>query len=420
MRASLLLLLVAIPTSAQTSLKQLLDAADQQNVDRRIAAESHLRADAEYRMAWTALFPSFTAQGSITHNEVAAVIPAGVLGPKQLVITPADQINGSLRFDLPLVDTNRWYRAIVTSVAQDAAVDREEFTRDQVRRSVIFGYYFYAAALAVRESAKRSLGVSEAQLKLQEIRSSAGAITELDLLRARAEVLRTRQVVADTENLVATSRRGLQSTTSLDPGEIAALPPDDLTPEPRFEELEMRTDALPGVRAADRDAAMQQKLADAQSLVLVPVLGAQFTETLSNATGFTGKAATFNTGLYLTWRIDVPTFTAMGAQRAISNTARLALEKMQVMSRDQIHADWQRHHAALIKVEAAQAQVQAAQRAAQVARDRYSAGAGTQLDVIQSERDVFTAEVGQIQARTELASARAGLRISAGLPLGID
>jgi transketolase len=45
--------------------------------------------------------------------------------------------------------------------------------------------------------------------------------------------------------------------------------------------------------------------------------------------------------------------------------------------------------AALLKVEAADAQVQAATKAQQVARDRYNAGAATQVDVIQADRDLF-------------------------------
>ena len=73
--------------------------------------------------------------------------------------------------------------------------------------------------------------------------------------------------------------------------------------------------------------------------------------------------------------------------------------------------------AALTKVESAKVQASVAQRAAQVARDRYAAGAATQLDVITAERDLFTAEVGQIQARTELGTAHAAVRLSAGLPL---
>ena len=125
----------------------------------------------------------------------------------------------------------------------------------------------------------------------------------------------------------------------------------------------------------------------------------------------------YSLGLNLVWRLDVPTFMNMGSASVGQATAELAVERARLQARDQIHSDWQRLNASLIKIEAAQAQVQAAARAAQVARDRYNAGAGTQVDVIQAERDLFSAEVGQIQARTELASARASLHISAGLPV---
>jgi outer membrane protein TolC len=158
-------------------------------------------------------------------------------------------------------------------------------------------------------------------------------------------------------------------------------------------------------------------LSTAAKLALVPTLNGQFTERFTNATGFTGEPAIFSLGLALVWRLDVPTLMNMSSQEAAAGIARLALERAQLQARDQIHSDWQRLNAALIKIEATAAQVTAASRAAQVARDRYAAGAGTQIDVIQAERDLFGAEVGQIQARTELGSARASLKISAGLPV---
>jgi outer membrane protein len=106
-----------------------------------------------------------------------------------------------------------------------------------------------------------------------------------------------------------------------------------------------------------------------------------------------------------------------GVQAHAEAAARLAAEKARLTARDQIHSDWQRFNAALQKIDAAETQVQAASRAAQVSRDRYAVGAATQVDVIQAERDLFTAEVAQIQARTDLATARLSLRLSAGRPL---
>jgi outer membrane protein TolC len=149
----------------------------------------------------------------------------------------------------------------------------------------------------------------------------------------------------------------------------------------------------------------------------VPVLGAQFTERLSNATGFTGQVANWNAGAALTWRLDAPTIFGIDVVKSQEQTAKLLSERVRLNSRDQIHTDWERTMAAIQKVDAAKALVDAAARASQVARDRYAAGAATQIDVIQADRDLLQAEVSQISSRTELGSARLLLRISAGQPI---
>lgn len=435
-----LVVVLGVASSAHAaSLKELLDAADQQNVDRRISAEQRRRAEAEAVQAWTALLPVFTAQGVWTHNQYAATLElpitrtdnaADVVRPvrdmsgapvvRSATIQPYQQYDAVFRFDVPLIDVSRWFRIGAAREAEGAAADREDVTRDAVKRQVVGSYYAYAAALAVRESAKRSVKVAEAQAQLQEVRAKAGAATELERLRSLAEVQRNRQVVSDTEALVATNRRTLRTLTGTEPGELAALPDDDLRPEPPFEELEKNVDSLPAVRAAEHDVDAAARNAHSARLALVPTISGQFTERVSSATGFTGQASAWNGGLAATWRLDGPTVAGFRVQRAIEATAALAAERARLLARDQIHFDWQRLNAALQKVEAAKAQLQAAERAAQVARDRYAAGAATQIDVIQAERDYFSAEVGQIQARTELAGARLSLRISAAQPLQVD
>jgi outer membrane protein TolC len=424
----LVTLLLATPSAAWAEapgLKQLLDAADAQNLDRRIAGEARERAEADFRQAWGALMPSFLAQGVWTNNQYDAAfdIPDTSTTPptvKKLVIVPTNQFDGVLRVDLPIIDVGRWARLEASFSTKDGASMREESMRDIVRRQVVSSWYAYAASLAVRDSAQRSAAVAEAQRKQTEMRAAVGQLTELDLLRARAEVQRTAQVIADADALVSTTRRMVQSLTGLDPGEGAALPTDDLRPEEPFDVLEKRIDGLPAVRAADSDLDATSHIATAARLALVPSVGAQFTERFTNATGFSGRDATYNAGMTLTWRLDVPTFMAYGSVRAAEATAELLAEKARLQARDQVHADWQRFTAALRKIESARAQVDAARRASEVAKDRYAAGASTQVDVIQSDRDLFAAEVGQIQARTELAVARASLHLSAGLPLGIE
>ncbi len=55
-----------------------------------------------------------------------------------------------------------------------------------------------------------------------------------------------------------------------------------------------------------------------------------------------------------------------------------------------------------------------------VASERYQAGTGTQLEVVQAERDLLSAEAARIQAEADLAGARAALRLAAGLGATAD
>ena len=70
-----------------------------------------------------------------------------------------------------------------------------------------------------------------------------------------------------------------------------------------------------------------------------------------------------------------------------------------------------------MKSRSARAQAAAAKRAAELATDRYGAGAATQLDVTQAQRDAYLADASRIQADADLALARVQLRLSVGQSL---
>lgn len=409
--------LLAPGLAAATTLPELVAAADQANLDGRITREQRVRAAAELDQAWAGLLPYVTAQGQWTRNQRPVEVGPFAPGGDPIVITPEDQYDAVIRLELPLVDATRWARIAASGLADEAAELRSEVVRDAIRRQLAATWFGYAASLAVRDAAQRSLGVAEAQLKLQEIRGSLGAATEVELLRARAEVERGRQTVAETLAAVALTRRALQSLTGLAIAEEAPLPEDDVTPDAPLPELEGRLAGLPAVRASAKEAEYADAAADVARFAYVPQLTAHFTERLSNASGFSGETDSWTTGLVLGWRGDVPTWFAGNAARSGADVAALVVDRQRLSARDQLFADWQRLTTAVQKLTSAAAQVEAARRAAQLIRDRYEVGAATQTDVIQAERDLFGAEVNQIQARAELASAHVALRISAGLPL---
>lgn len=416
-RISLLALTLVSLGARAENVKTFLEAAEQGSVDRKISIEQRNRAAAEYRAAWTSLLPSLSASAGWTHNQYNAEITLNPVTGEKVVIIPYDQFDGAFRFDVPLIDTQRWFRSAASGALDDAAALREVVTRDAIRRQVVSAYYVYAGMLAVGDSARKSGAVADEQLKLQEIRAKVGTVTELDLLRARAEVARTRQVIADTVSSIANARRLVRTITGLEPPEQLPLPVDDVTPSLPLAEYESRIEQTPGVMVADKEALAASRAATGSRLAIVPSVSGQFTQRFTNATGFQGRGAIYTAGINLTWRLDVPTFMNMQAQGANEQIGLLAVERARLIARDQIHSDWQRLQAALSKIESARTQVEANRRAAQVARDRYAAGVATQLDVITAERDVFTGEVNQIQARAELATARTSLLISAALPL---
>lgn len=457
--AAVMTALVSVSALAQGDLKSFIDAAHQDNVDRRISIEQRNKAAADFTAAWGSLLPSLTVQGVWTHNQYAAELKVpktdadgkAVLQKDdsgQYVITPAlvrdpgsgmvvfnpnvgtatpeyvsraiqlqDQLTAVFRVDLPIIDVARWVRVAGASINKDSAELREAYMKDVITRQVVGAYYGYAAALALRQSAEKSFAAADAQAKLMEIRTKVGTSTELDLARSRAEVQRNRQTVADAISLIATTRRSLRTLTGVEPPESIAAWEDNTTPEPALEELEKRIDQLPAVQAADKEAKAGELASMGATMSLVPTVSANFNENISNATGFTGQNASYSLGVGAVWRLDVPTVANISGARALASQAKLAAEKTRLQSKDQLNADFQRFTAALIKIEAAKAQVAAAERAAQVSRDRYAVGAATQIEVIQAERDLFTSELGQIQARTELATARASLHLSAAQPV---
>jgi outer membrane protein TolC len=414
-----LVAVIARPALAQ-ELPRFLDSARQRNVDARLAAQSQVRAEADLGQAWGALLPVLSASAGYTYNQlpVEPVFPTGgTPATEKVVITPRDQLEATLKVELPLIDVARWLKTSAGATSARAAAARVAATWDAVRRQVVAGYYAYVAARAVLGSAQRSLELARAQAEQTRARTEAGVANELELVRAEAEVRRNEQLVADADDLLALSGRALRTLTGLEPGLTPSLPDDDLHPEAPLPQLEGRLEGLAAVQAADHDAAAAAQTLTAAGLALAPTVNAQLTQRFTNATGFGGKDSYYNAGLSLSWRLDVPSVHGLLGQRAQVATADLNAERARDEARDQIHSDWQKVRASLIKVRAAGAQVTSARRASELMHQRYRAGVATQTDVIQAERDLFSAEVADIQARGELAQARASLRLSTNTPL---
>lgn len=402
-------------------LTEFVAAAGSANADNREAASVAEQRAAEVDVAWGRVLPAFTARGAYTRNQVPATAMLGGPGGQLVTITPSNQLDGTLTLDVPLIDIAGHRRVTAASTLADAAGARGRATRVEVTKSLSRQYFQLLAARALILASSRTLAATEANAAMVAQRRGAGLGSELDVDRASAEVERSRQSVAESRYLEALASRALRSTSGLtpaagDPADASRVLDGDLHEEAALERWEQGMTS-PLMEAALLETRAAEQSASAARAALLPVVAGVAQERFTNATGFTGRNATWTAGVFVTWRFDVGTVATIQAQNASERAAEARAEKARTLARDRVHDDWQLVSSTLAKSRAARAQVHATEHGAKLARERYASGLATHLEVVQAERDAFSASVARIQSDTDLAYARAALRLDAGRSL---
>jgi outer membrane protein TolC len=145
-------------------------------------------------------------------------------------------------------------------------------------------------------------------------------------------------------------------------------------------------------------------------------LSANAQERISNATGFSGHSSAYTLQAVLSWRADYGVYATAEAQASAADVQQVRAERSRRGTEDGIFDAYERVRTGIAKSASARAQSAAASRAEALAIARYQAGALTQLDVTQAQRDAFQAQAARIQADADLAYARVLLRVMAGKP----
>lgn len=422
MPRKVLLALGVLFTAARASALQPLDeflrgarAGSADNAEAR-AARRQQRAEAEVALGRT--LPRLSVRGTYTRNEFESKLqlpaPGGGAG-EPVVLTPLHQLDGSATLDVPLVDLASFARVGAARTGARAAARQEESTALRVEALVAQDYYQLVADLALVDSARKALEVAQESSRIAEQRHRAGTAALLDVDRARAEVERNVQQVAAAELQASLVSRALESSTGIRPaldGSVALA--DDLREEAPLERWQTPDEGLPSIAAAMEARAAAEKLARAQRLTLVPSLAASVTERASNFEGLAGREAFWQAVVGLTWSFDLTTLAGIRSQDAAAEGARAREQRARLAARDDIHRAWMTVRTTIARSRSARVQAEVSARAATLARDRYQVGEGSQLDLLQAQRDAFAADAGRIQADADLVNSRAQLRLAAG------
>jgi len=390
------------------------DGARTRNFDAREQLATSEQRDWEADAALGRLLPSFTARGTYQRNqyETAVTLPGTTTS---LVITPKNQWDGLLQLDVPIVDLASYHRHAQSKRLAEAAKVQSEVVGAEITRAVARAYYSFVGASALAVSARRSLQMAEDNLAFVSVRREVGAALELDVERARANVERAKQDVADADLLQVTAARNLETLSGASPTPVNDFVEDDLHEEGALQAW-LDTKRTPSERAQRllNEAASSGERAARSALL--PTLSANAQERFTNATGFSGRSSFFTVQAVLQWKLDYGSYASSKAQVFAGQVQQIRSERSRRSEQDAIFDAYQRVATGLSKSAAARAQARSAEKAAELASDRYRAGVLTQLDVTQSQRDAFQAQASRIQADADLAYARVVLHTTAGKP----
>jgi outer membrane protein TolC len=409
--SSLLLLFCPSTAHALQPLSDFLLASHQASTDARQAALVTVQREADEMIAASQLLPSIAASGTYTLNQFESVIN---MGQGSVVIQPRHGLSGSAQLSIPLLDLASWRRKKAADRVAGAARLSQETTALEIDRQVAQYYFQLIGAEAIRRSYQANLAVAEESRRVTSAKREEGVATDLEVARATVEVEGIKRSLAEQQLSIALARRALDTLTGIAPSMDTPDIADDLHEEASLGEWEARISQLPSIRGAVLSSAAAHAQASAARLALLPTVAATATEQVTNAAGLVGHKTYFTAMVTASWRLDLAALARRKGQGAAEQAARVQAEATANRARDAVHEAWQRVDSGIMASQSARSQAAAARLAADKARERYAAGAGTQLELIQAQRDWSSMEAARIQSDANLALDRILLRLAVG------
>jgi outer membrane protein TolC len=436
------------------SLEEALTLARSNNRDLRVA-RAHLEGTAtSVDLAWAALLPQVTAQGKYTHNYkdvslnlgqlnqgvtgLAGTIAAASNNPAEAaalqqfqqaldaqtsrlrpaVIQKGDQLDFTATAVVPLVIPYAYDAIRAARLNQQSNAASFDVTDATVLLSVAQAYYAAAGADELVQARHHAIAVATDTFQTAKARVDAGFVNRVELTRAEVALVRAGQDEADAVNTRDAVYRSLG--TLLGTHEPLRVQPKDvaLVETASVQELVAGARRLRPEFALYRDAVLASEASErSQAWRWAPALSAFATGRQSNYAGFAGDRYFWAVGASLDWTLyDGGVRDAqrqLAAAQGRESAARLEL-LTDTVADEVVNAKG--------TLETKRKAVEAATRARDLSNDaltlvraQYEAGTALQLDVLQAQDSLVSAEVGVVQARFDLSLAELQLKKSAGL-----
>jgi outer membrane protein, multidrug efflux system len=389
-----------------TTMIGLVRTALSQNRDLQTAIGRIREFRAEVGIARAPLFPSITANGSVSTNQVA-------IGSFPPTSYDAFRVTGDLAWELDFWGkTRRGIEAAKADLASEEASQRAVIL--SLVSDVAGGYLSLLELDQERSIAERTLASRQATLDLARQRFKQGLTSELDVRQFEAQVAVPAVTLAQTERLRAEQEHQLslllgEAPTNVARGGSLAQAVSALTVP----------DSLPATLLARRPDVQQAERAYAAATARIGVAQASRLPTISVSGSYgsqapkSGDLFTSNAEIYQALAgISIPLFTGgrlineTRVARARADQARAQYEQSVLIALREASDALVGVRTARDQVAAQQTQAQALRRAFQLAELRYRTGIASYIEVLDAQRSLFDAELGLSQAQLrQLAAA---------------
>ena len=360
------------------TLEQAYDRTLSSDQSIRIAYTEILKANLLPWSALTKFGPRITAGYSYNHVETTTQYITPTLGI-------VDARNANISLNQPLVD----FTFFPAFKLGKLTVRSNRLQYQLTIRNVLFGvakaYYEVLKEQQIVLLDKNTLGLALNQLQLSQNQYDAGAVSKVDILRARSSVETAQQTLIVDQNILESDRNTLANTLNLHGKERefeVKQPSDAVGPVGSFE------DNLATAYAGREDykismIAIQQSREQRNEVVgqYAPTVNAQFTQNSADSRDNPSSQAW--AGLI---SVQIPIFT--GGQREIDlrtaslniDEAKINLETTQKTVETDVNTTWLQVETLRETIVSLTAQVKADEQNYQDLQNQYEAGAATSLD----------------------------------------
>ncbi|WP_434685152.1 TolC family protein [Pseudanabaena minima] len=408
---------VKLDITKPVSLAELLDLVEKTNSDAiraRIAIE---RARAVLQEAETLRSPTVTGTVQYNYSESAQVRLNSINNNTPLGKTNSNPLTGTIGVEYNIFDSGAKDAAI--RIAENnlriAEADLSRI-RQNIRLSIVTAYYNLQNTDETIRIQRKAVENAEKSLKDTKARERAGVGTKFDVLQSEVQLANAKQDLLNAEASQLVARRELSRQLNY-PAIVEITAADKVAPVPEWklpiEEtilLAVRNRAELDIRKLEREVARDRASSSLAQLGPQVNLFGNF-NTASEFTSGSGIGVGYQVGASLNWNLydggkAAAQVNQFKADQAIAETR---FEQDARQARYDVEESYINQRSRLQQIETATKAVEQAQEALRLARLRLDAGVGTQLEVINAEVALTTADVNRVQAIIGYNQSRANL-----------